>query len=139
MPEKYALYKNSFYSRYCKYLNRRQALTNEKYQDCLNLLQELIGKFITRDQELLDLYESARSRDGFADKNFLLLAQDMLYRVLDQKVDQVVAPDKWAVDREGSDVVSDGDGGEPSPADDDEEPAGAQNFWWLNANPAIWS
>ena len=57
----------------CKLLNRRQALTNEKYQDYLNLLQELIGKFITKDQELLDLYESARPRDGFADKNYLLL------------------------------------------------------------------
>ena len=77
MPEKYALYKNSFYSKFCKLLNRRQALTNEKYQDYLNLLQELINKFITKDPELLDLYESVKPRDAFADKNFLLLAQDM--------------------------------------------------------------
>jgi len=50
MPEKYALYKNSFYSKFCKLLNRRQALTNEKYQDYLNLLQELIGKFMRANQ-----------------------------------------------------------------------------------------
>ncbi len=36
-------------------------------------------------------------------------------------------------------MVSEGVVGEPSPGDEDEEPAGAQNFWWLNANPAIWS
>ena len=70
MPEKYALYKNSFYSKYCKLLNRRQALTNEKYQDYLNLLQELISKFITKDPELLDLYESVKPRDAFADKEY---------------------------------------------------------------------
>ncbi len=97
MPEKYALYKNSFYSKFCKLLNRRQALTNEKYEDYLNLLQELIGKYITKDQELLDLYESVRPSDGFGDKNYLLLAQDMLYRVLDQKVDEVVAPESKSI------------------------------------------
>ncbi len=138
-PEKYALYKNSFYSKFCRLLNQRQALTNEKYEDYLNLLQELISKFISKDQELLSLYESVRPRNGFADKNYLLLAQDMLYRVLDQKVDEVNALDKWPADTKGPDVVSEGSGGEPSPDDDDGDPPGAQNFWWLNANPAIWS
>ncbi len=80
-----------------------------------------------------------RPRDGFADKNYLLLAQDMLYRVLDQKLDEVIALDELLADKECPDVVSDVVVVEPSPGDDDEEPAGAQNFWWLNANPAIWS
>ena len=119
-------------------LNRRQALTNEKYHDYLILLQELIGKFITKDQELLDLYESVRPHDGFSDENFLLLGQDMLYRILDQKAGEVVALEGEDADRDGLDVVSEGPDDEPSP-DEGEEPAGAQNFWWLNANPAIWS
>ncbi len=70
-------------------------------------MQELIGKYITKDPELLDLYESVRPRDGFGVKNYLLLAQDMLYRVLEKKVDEVVALDELPVDREGPDVVSD--------------------------------
>ena len=49
----------------------------------------------------------------------------------------MIAPDKWPADTKGPDVVSEGSVNEPPPADEDEEPPGAQNFWWLNANPAL--
>ena len=137
-PEKYALYKNSFYSKYCRLLNRRQALTNEKYQDYLNLINELIDKYITKDPELLELYESIKPSGGFTDKNYLLLAQDLLFQLLDVKGDEIVRSEEISAGQEILDKKRKLDQGEKEIPDIDER-AGAQNFWWLNANPAIWS
>jgi MoxR-like ATPase len=126
-PEKYALYKNSFYTSYCKLLGLRQAKKNEKYIHYLELLNTLITKYIKKDEELLQLYLSFKPENGFKDANFLLLAQDILYQTLDQAKDdeeaiQIIGEETAVVERNV-----------------DVEPSGEPNYWWLNANPAIWS
>lgn len=126
-PEKYALYKNSFYAGYCKILGLRQAKKNDKYVHYLELINILIGKYIKKDDELLQLYRSFKPENGFEDANLLLLAQDILYQTLDkfpETEENEPGPGDGHVSREP--VV-------------DKEPAGEPNFWWLNANPSIWS
>ncbi len=138
--DKYPLYKNSFYSKYCKLLGRRQSSTNEKYPDYINLLNDLINKNIRTDEELLSLYEKAKPPRGYADKNHLLLAQDLLYRLLDGKRDvPELSKPTPTDDREVGAVVDDKAGPYSPPEEIEEEPQGEQQFWWLNANPGIWS
>ncbi len=140
-PDKYPIYKNSFYAKYCKLRKRRQAYTNEKYQDYTEQLQELITEYISKDTELLTLYESVIPKDGFQDKNHLLLAQDMLYRLLDGKRDVVEAHAELLTINTPNDMAKekeDKPDGDPEAADEG-EPQGEPNYWWINANPAIWS
>jgi hypothetical protein len=136
-PDKYPIYKNSFYSKYCKLRNRRQASTNEKYQDYISLLQDLISNYIRKDEELIKIYHGLLKPEWYHDKNFLLMSQDMLYQLLDGKRDVVEALDIQDLENE---VIQDTE----IPQDrhdvpDDDDPQGEPNFWWLNANPAIWS
>lgn len=136
----YPLYKNSFYAKYCKALGKRQASTNEKYQHYTELLNELIGNHIQKDSELLQLYNDAKPADAFKDNNLLLLAQDMLYRTLDGLFEELSAlkPSQPNV----TDIIKTEVGDEPSSeyaSDAVEEQQGATNFWWLNANPTLWS
>jgi 5-methylcytosine-specific restriction protein B len=135
-PEKYPLYKNSFYSKYCRLLNRHQAPTNEKYLDYIDLLADFISNYLKKDKELIQLYESIKPKAGFADNNYLLLAQDLLYRLLDSKMDEIAIPVNLnPVPYQPADGKI-----EPvtEPASPDLLENGPQNFWWLNANPAIW-
>lgn len=82
-PEKYSLYKESFYSKYCRYLDVKPAEVNEKYIHYLQLVSELIEKYIRTDKELKQLEKDFTPEDGFADPNFTLLAQDILYQTLE--------------------------------------------------------
>jgi 5-methylcytosine-specific restriction protein B len=138
-PEEYALYKNSFYSKYCRLLKRRQAFTNEKYQDYLHLIDDLVSNYIKKDQELQNLYESKKLKNGFDDRNYLLLAQDILYRLLDGKREEIIETEVEIHIPDTSPGVVEEPVVRNLPPDEPEEPEGAQNFWWLNANPAIWS
>lgn len=141
-PDKYPIYKNSFYSKYCKLRNRRQATTNEKYQDYNLLLQDLISNYINKDEELINLYRSLIKSEFYQDKNYLLLAQDMLYRLLDGKRDVVEALEAPSTQKASGDKAKKEEEKPEDDAyidDDDDEPQGEPNFWWLNANPAIWS
>ena len=140
-PDKYPIYKSSFYSKYCKLRKRRQATTNEKYQDYNFLLQDLITNFINKDEELINIYRNLLKPDYYLDKNYLLLAQDMLYRLLDGKRDVVEPPEAFPVKKASYDKVkreAEKTVDDPGIREED-EPQGEPNFWWLNANPAIWS
>lgn len=142
-PEKYPLYKNSFYSKYCKLLGKKQAPTNEKYQHYIELITDLISNHINEDQELLQLYESIKVEDGFADKNRLLLSQDLLFRVLDGRFDELLGLKKG---HKTSTQVN----GKSQKKIKSEEPLSEENkpktptpseinYWWLSTNPAIQS
>ena len=82
-PEKYALYKSSFYVKYCKLLKITGSKKNEKYIHYLELLKEFIEKYIAPDEELLELFNSLLPADVYQDENHLVLAQDILYKMLD--------------------------------------------------------
>ncbi|SFT36343.1 AAA domain (dynein-related subfamily) [Lishizhenia tianjinensis] len=81
-PDKYTFYKNSFYQAFCKLLDVKTASKNKKYAHYLELLNEFISGYIQKDEELIDLVKSLLPKlyDG---KNHLLLAQDILYTMLE--------------------------------------------------------
>lgn len=134
-PEKFPLYKNSYYSKYCRLLGIRQAPTNEKYQHYIDLLDKLINKYINKDNELLELYEASKEKGDFADHNKLLLAQDLLYRSVDYTYNALVKEEETTPAEKPKELTI--------PVVNEEDPIvemeGEQRFWWLNANHAIWS
>ena len=81
-PDKYPLYKNSFYYAYCKLLGIKQAAKNYRYEHYIQLLQEFITDYIAYDSELLTIKSNFLTKDCYADPANLIFAQDILYQVL---------------------------------------------------------
>ncbi|WP_027124935.1 AAA family ATPase [Gelidibacter mesophilus] len=82
-PNKYTFYKHSFYKELCDLLNVKQAKKNEKYAHYLELIEHIISEYIESDDELTSLVKNyiPQYYDG---SNNLLLAQDILYQMLDK-------------------------------------------------------
>lgn len=87
-PEKYTFYKSSFYKKFCKLLGVAEAKKNEKYAHYLKLINQLIEEYIKPDNELIELVKSLIPQfyDG---TNNLLVAQDILFQMLDNNEDEV--------------------------------------------------
>jgi 5-methylcytosine-specific restriction protein B len=86
-PEKYAFYKDSFYQKYCKLLNIPTEKKNKKYVHYLELLQDLKENFLQKDAELLEIVKGFLPENNYADTSLNILAQDILYQVLDRELD----------------------------------------------------
>jgi 5-methylcytosine-specific restriction protein B len=84
-PEKYTFYKDSFYKKYCKFIGVKPKKTGEKFIHYLQLIDDLISEYLIDDEELLKLYNESIPEGYFLDSNYKLLAQDILYRTLDQQ------------------------------------------------------
>lgn len=81
---KHALYKSSFYTKYCDLIGVKPASPGEKYEHYLQLLNDMIENYILKDTELLNLHnDTIDPKKHIADPKYHLLAQNMLYRVLD--------------------------------------------------------
>lgn len=82
-PEKYTFYKSTFYKEFCKLMGAVPAEKNEKYGHYLELVNQFIENYIVPDTELTDTVKSyiPQYYDG---KNNLLLAQDILYCMLNK-------------------------------------------------------
>ncbi|WP_444626357.1 AAA family ATPase [Flavobacterium columnare] len=87
-PEKYTLYKFSFYKKLCQLLNIKVAGKNEKYSHYLSLVNQIIEDYINEDSELINLVKSYLPNyyDG---SNHLLLVQDILYQMLDKGIEEI--------------------------------------------------
>lgn len=85
-PEKYAFYKYSFYKEYCTKLGLPLAKKNKKYIHYLELVNQFIEEFIKPDEELISIIKKEIPTTAFQDANYLLLAQDILYRTLNDKL-----------------------------------------------------
>lgn len=83
-PEKYPLYKNSFYKEYCKKLNVKSAPKNKKYLHYLQLVNTLVNDYNEKDAELLAFKKSFLTVDSYSDPRNLIFAQDILYQALSQ-------------------------------------------------------
>lgn len=83
-PEKYTFYKDSYYRKYCDLLGIKPKKTGEKYVHYLELINDLITDYIADDSELLNLVTRQLSHDCFDDTNHRILAQDILYQMLDK-------------------------------------------------------
>ncbi|WP_282031749.1 AAA family ATPase [Winogradskyella eximia] len=82
-PKKYTFYKYSFYKALCELLRIKQAKKNEKYIHYLALVDQIITDYIEKDAELIALVK-AYIPDYYDGSNHLLLAQDILYQMLDK-------------------------------------------------------
>ena len=81
-PDKYTFYQWTYYDRFCKLLQIKSRPTFEGYTHYLELVKELIEKFIATDKELLELTENGIPANAYHDPNHLLLAQNILYLML---------------------------------------------------------
>ena len=77
--------KNSFYLKFCELLNVKPRSKNKKYVHYLQLLDEFIKKYIVTDQELIDKVQGYIP-EYYNGSNNLLLAQDILYCMLDKEI-----------------------------------------------------
>ncbi|WP_291094782.1 McrB family protein [Empedobacter sp. UBA6745] len=89
-PYKYPLYKNSFYSEYCKKLGIKQAKKNNRYIHYISLVNDFIKNYITKDIALLELKNSFLTEDCYSDEQNLIFAQDILYQVLGKEQEEEI-------------------------------------------------
>ena len=85
-PNIYTFYKDSFYQKLCNLLSIKSKKKNEKFVHYMDLVNEFIDDFIKDDDELIDLVRSQIPIDAFQDTNFKILAQDILYQMLDKEL-----------------------------------------------------
>ncbi|MCK5536175.1 MAG: EVE domain-containing protein, partial [Bacteroidales bacterium] len=81
---KYTFYKYSFYKKYCKLQGVKEAKKNEKYTHYLELINDLIANYIIPDKELIEQVKKLIP-EYYAGSNHNILAQDILYQMLDQE------------------------------------------------------
>lgn len=87
-PDKYLLFKDSFYIKLCDLLDIEPEVKGEKYLDYLEIATEIRDKFIKQDSELLSsVQEIMLPIKSFKDPNCNLLTQDFLYNMLEKKDD----------------------------------------------------
>lgn len=81
-PDKYAFYMFSkFYKPLCEIAGIPIPEKGERYFDYLTLIEKLC-LLIKQDKELLELHEKSMTPDCYHEKNYKILAQDILYRTL---------------------------------------------------------
>ncbi|MFA5617342.1 MAG: AAA family ATPase [Syntrophorhabdaceae bacterium] len=83
-PEKYTIYKDSFYRAYCKYLGIDSQKKGKKYSHYLVLINELVQDYIIEDKELLELINKHLDASMYQDENHMILAQDILFQMFDK-------------------------------------------------------
>ncbi|HXH18691.1 MAG TPA: AAA family ATPase [Chitinophagales bacterium] len=80
-PEKYTFYKSQFYVALCKMAGIQPAKAGGKYIHYLELI-EIICALIRQDKELVELHQKSLTTNAYREKNYRILAQDILYRTL---------------------------------------------------------
>jgi 5-methylcytosine-specific restriction endonuclease McrBC GTP-binding regulatory subunit McrB len=93
-PDKYTLYKYTFYKKFCENIGIKTKGKWERYIHYLELIKDFKDKYIDTDLELIQLVDDLKTEDCYADKNHLILAQDILYQMLEKLV--VISPNYWA-------------------------------------------
>jgi len=83
-PSEYTFYKSSFYKKYCKLIGINEGGKNKKYVHYLDLINQLIDKYIKPDIELINQVKGLIP-DYYNGINHKLLAQDILYQMLDKE------------------------------------------------------
>jgi predicted RNA-binding protein with PUA-like domain len=87
-PEEYTFFKVSYYKRFCQLMGVSESKKNRKYGHYLELLNVFINSFIISDSELIESVKKLIP-DFYDGTNHLLLAQDILYSMLDQEKKQL--------------------------------------------------
>lgn len=82
-PEKYFIYKISFYRNLCDVLKESKAPTSKKYFHYLKLAQKVKENYISNNNELLELHKVIYTQYKWDDKN--LITQNFLYTTLENE------------------------------------------------------
>lgn len=85
-PDKYTLYKATYYQIYCKLIGVKTKKKNERYVHYLELIDDFIKEYIQPDNELKSLFRAALPSHVYQDDKFKILAQDILYRSLERQL-----------------------------------------------------
>jgi 5-methylcytosine-specific restriction endonuclease McrBC GTP-binding regulatory subunit McrB len=83
-PTNYTFFKDSFYQKFCKLLDIKPKEKGYKYEHYLELIQDFIEDYITPDEELISLKEKFLDDECYEDPNHLILAQDILFQMIDK-------------------------------------------------------
>lgn len=83
-PNRYMLFKTTVYEAYCELVKIEKKKPKEKYVHYLELLDQFIDEYVSNDEELIALKDQYLPKDRFEDKDHRLLAQDILYQMLDK-------------------------------------------------------
>lgn len=89
-PDKYPFYKDSFYQKFCKLLGVESKSKGEKYLHYLDLVRDFTRAYVNSDPELLDIKASFLPIEAYQDPSNLILAQDILYQILDKGKEEIV-------------------------------------------------
>ncbi len=84
-PEKYTFYKDSFYKKYCGLLGIKHKKVGEKYVHYLELIESLISEYIENDDDLTASVSGLLTSDCYKDANHKILAQDILFQMLEKQ------------------------------------------------------
>lgn len=84
-PEKYIFFKDSFYKKYCKIIGENPEKKGLKFSHYLKLIDDLVENYIKKDTELINLINSVLPDNAYKSDNYKILAQDILFQILDQK------------------------------------------------------
>lgn len=87
-PNTYTFYKAAFYQEYCKLIGVDPKPRGEKYAHYLELVTDFVDTYVVPDAELIALVKGFMNSDCFADENHLILVQDILFQMLDKKVEE---------------------------------------------------
>jgi DNA polymerase III delta prime subunit len=91
-PDKYALYKASFYAELCKTLGVQKAKVKYRYVHYLKMLDDFKENYLSNEIELIENVNGLLTAEGkpfYKDNSLNILAQDILYRVLDPSKNDV--------------------------------------------------
>lgn len=106
-PDIYTIYMKKVYVGLCHLMGVKPVTaTGEKYAHYLRYIREFVSEYLDKDQELLSLVGDSIPPDAFPDKKHLLLAQDVIFRALEEKSDsgEVIPDNNKKDDNEGDDV-----------------------------------
>lgn len=90
-PNKYTFYKESYYKKVCDLVGAKSKEKGKKYAHYLELIDDLVSEYIAEDADLLTTVKSLLAEDCFEDRNHKILAQDILYQLLDK----TTKPNYW--------------------------------------------
>jgi hypothetical protein len=79
-PEKYYLYKNSFYQAYCNLIGEEPASSGNRYLHYLRLAQEFKEQFVKKDIALMEMNKELNPDTSWDDTN--LIVQNIFYTML---------------------------------------------------------
>lgn len=87
-PERYTIFKDSFYTPYCKALGIKPAKPGAKVPHYLDLVRALASEHIPRHPEVIAARDAMLDATCYPDPNNMVLAQDILYMTTRTIADQ---------------------------------------------------